>query len=228
MNAREPDELLFERLPVACGCAPFRVAGERTASQVNTFADRMSKALSELGFAFGALRRELLGHLFEIDGSRSSRLELGGRARAVLSLPLESGLKPFVNALGDTELDDDGWLDNIGMIVTGKPMPGWTDDDVQLFRSRLSERLQLLHRLEAINFERLSCAVPNGSATRVTITQANGAELSRVIRVDTIQADNLRGIAERLITEAAEVVGDRVQAELGILAALLAQGPPDA
>ena len=97
MHAKEPDQLLFRELPVACGMQPFS-AGETDAERATQFFTLLRGSIAELQKAYDDLLRDLQALLLTaFDLSERSILEV--RAKAIVSFCVEPRLKAAVGYL---------------------------------------------------------------------------------------------------------------------------------
>src|SRR6185295_7198489 len=71
-EARSPDDLLFERLPLACGLPPFRADEPEGAARVDTFATALRDGLQELQDAYPRLIQTIASRIGAAFKLRSS------------------------------------------------------------------------------------------------------------------------------------------------------------
>ena len=154
LTAKEPDDLLFKDLPQACGVF-FIVSDEKTDSKtVRTFRANLIQALKEIQSAYDVLLsdcKELLHKAFSIRSDiEKTREDLRVRASYLSGQVTENLLKRFILAAAEEDNDDRSWLETILMIIADKPPRVWTDKDVTVFETKLTDISRRFKNLEAI------------------------------------------------------------------------------
>lgn len=199
-SASDPEQLLFESLPDAVGAARFTANGARV-DDIEIFVDAVIGALDELRALYPGLRDgliTLIGSELGTGGeAKHIRHALQGRFAALTSTPLETSLQPFLHALLDDALDDDGWAEYVGMLLLSKPPESWTDQDAEMARARATRLCQQLRHVESIHFDRRSAGTTGEGATalRVGVTHANGEDVSTVVHIDAAALADLDEVA---------------------------------
>ena len=187
LDAREPDALIFEQLPKAMGCPPFRADAASEASAVDGFFKRLQDALAELGGAYDILLNsieQLLVSAFALKQTNDElRRELASRAESLLAVTVETRLKGFLIRACDLGLDFTGWLEAIATFLANKPPSSWNDTDKAQFEVNLSELARKFHHFEAVSYENRPHAEqsPAGESIRIGITRPNQREQERVV-----------------------------------------------
>jgi hypothetical protein len=213
--AREPDKLLFNHLPEACGVAPFVVDDKRDKKEIGKFFRRLRESISELQHAYDNLLTEL-GKLLVVAFSLKStgiaaRLELQGRAQALPDLTVDPKLKSFLLRALDNELEYAEWLESLATLLGGKPPASWYDADVARYEMGLSEIRRAFHNVEALAFEIRKSGIDisrfEGEILRVGITVPQEPERQRVITISK---------QERSVIESAQGLLEQALADVGI------------
>lgn len=222
LEAREPDELLFRDLPRACGVAPFAAGRRPSDERASEFADHLQAAVTELSTAFASLRgfvrSQLADQLSLPPAMRDLRNDLRARARRLEGQVIDPSLRSFLFTAGDDHLDDEDWLEAIGLAVSDRPPASWRDDDVSKFVARLGEIAGLLGRVEALHFDALAAAGEGFLARRVSVTAPDGQERRTVVWVDGTKLVELAALADKVRAEARHLLGG--QGEEALLAVL--------
>ncbi|RKU28297.1 hypothetical protein C6495_15215 [Candidatus Poribacteria bacterium] len=218
LDAREPDALIFEQLPKAMGCPPFRADAAPEASAVkasphlmgrspDAFFKRLQDALAELGGAYDILLNsieQLLGSAFALKQvNEALRRELASRAESLLAVTVETRLKGFLIRACDLGLDFTGWLEAIATFLANKPPSSWNDTDTAQFEVNLSELARKFHHFEAVSYENRPHAEqsPAGESIRIGITRPNQREQERVVDLPSTtkeQASELERAIEKV------------------------------
>ncbi|MDP3893335.1 hypothetical protein [Nocardioides sp.] len=218
LRAREPDLLLFESLPEACGLPPITPGRPRTRAErakadalVDTYASRLSAALGELAGAFEATLSDcataLSDELSLRDAVPELREDLRVRARALTGEVLEPRLRSFLLTAAGIDLDDAGWLEAIALTVAGRPPAAWTDDDLARYHVNLHQLATTFQRVEALHFQAAARANDGFTARRIAITEPDGHETSEVVWLDHASADLVDELADDVLDRARGILG---------------------
>ncbi len=229
LTAREPDELLFTDLPRACGLTPFQRGGRGRGGDIALFARRLSLALDELRGAYLSQMTVAARHLaagFGVDLSSFDdlpklRSRLRNTAGPLLDIELiDRRLRAFVIAVCDSRNDDQAWLENILSLVAGLPAASWEDRDAARYQRTVRELGDQLRRLVALHTAASADEHDAGfNAHRITLTGADGRELTQVVWVDHRSQPDLDRVVETALTEAGELLGTLgAEALLAVLA----------
>jgi hypothetical protein len=191
--AREPDLLLFEDLPRACGADPFPPTSYEP-ERVAGFFQNLQAALSELQRAYDDLiaeLREMLLRAFGVSGPQV-RDVLRFRAQRVSEHAVEARLRAFVLHLADQQLDGVAWIEAIATMIAGKAPASWLDNDRARYEVVLSELVRNFRHIEALVFE-LSRHDPDrlpSDIIRIGVTDPHSKDLEAVVTVEA--ADGMR------------------------------------
>ena len=225
--AKEPDRLLFDMLPRACGLEPIP-AGDANDAKLRDFIQTLRRTLIELQRAYDDLLADVRAQVFKAFGaSDDARQELQERAGALLPHCIEGRLKAFVHQLQDTGLNDHASIEAIGSLLVGKPPKAWTDVDRARFEIVLAELTRAFRHLEALVFEELR-RTRTGSRPiqlfRIGVSDRHSREYESVVSVDARDEGTL-GEAVVGLTRSLEVTGlaQRPQLALAALAILSRQ-----
>ena len=206
LEAVEPDNLLFDRLP-GCFSLPSVPADAERYPEEDTYADRLGSALDELRGRYAKLEEELLALLLGFAAERT-RLAVSGQAAALDGEVLDPAVDAFVRALkGDPEKNDAGWISNIATVLSKKAPTEWTDRDLARFEREMRVQVAAFQRLLALHVDGRAGGGGPFQAFRVTVTRSDGREHDRLVALD--EAD--RPIAERILDDALA----RLESELG-------------
>ena len=111
---------------------------------------------------------------------------------------IEPRLKSFILASTAKESDNTSWLESVLLIISNKPPKSWTDEDVIIFETKLSDIARRFMNLEALQKE---MAIPNEGidARRVTVTYPDGDEIHQMLWIDREKQENIDRIADKII-----------------------------
>jgi hypothetical protein len=210
LNAREPDVLLFETLPQACGLDPVPTRRPRAAEGrvvadrlVEDYARRLAAALSELSGAFEATLTDCATALSDELGLRDSlaelREDLRGRARTISGQVIEPRLRSLLLTAIAAELDDTSWMEAVALNVSGRPPAAWSDDDLARYHVNLHQLAATFQRVEALHFDNTAPANDGFTARRIAVTDPDGTETSTVVWTDHHTVDVLDEVVDEAL-----------------------------
>ncbi len=204
-SAQEPALMLFRDLPAACALAPFgaRRSG-RDGKRVQTYVGALRSSLGELRAAYpdllGRLRDNVLAKL-QVEGPLdAARSSLASAAKALLVAVRDPDLKTLCHRFADTALPDSEWLESLGSLVCAKPPSKWIGSDEEVFLGKFGYLAERFRQTEGLVFPAQRAG--QGKALRVSITQQDGSEVDRVIRLaagDEEEAKTLEAVFSELL-----------------------------
>ncbi len=219
-NAQEPDELIFNSLPVACGMEPI-INGESEDGAIiaKEFKSKLVKVLHEIQTAYEALLAHCHSLLFEAfkvkeveDDRERLRENLRVRASYIVNGCLESVLKRFATAATDRVASDNAWLESLLMIVSDKPAAFWLDNDVVAFEMKLGDLARRFVNLEALQKGMEAISKPKGfDAKRVTLSNPDGHEVHRLLWIDPEDREHLNVAIKEILSKPMFKDSDRLK-----------------
>ncbi|MEI6064545.1 MAG: hypothetical protein WCQ26_08130, partial [Pseudanabaena sp. ELA748] len=217
-KAQEPDVLLFQSLPVACGIAAI-VAGQADDGTIaKQFKGKLVQVLHEVQTTYDRLLADCQNLLHEAFGVRRNseklREDLQVRASYLVESCLERTLRRFVLAAADETADDQRWLESLLMIVVDKPAESWTDADMTSFEPKLSDLARRFINLEALQKGMVASKNQGFDARRITIARPDGQEVHRLVWLDREDSDRLEPLVEKILSEEGMRGSDRLQQAL--------------
>jgi hypothetical protein len=231
LTAREPDAFLFRDLPVACDLMPLSNDRGGAEKDVALFTNRLREALGELQDSY-SVRLARIGEALAVELNLSktvSRLRAGlsVRAETLEGKVLDPKLRAFLYNASDIGLDDESWLEALGLAVADRPPAAWRDDDAARFQTNLQALVAAFRRVEALHFEAAAVATTEGfTASRLTLTAPDGHESSRVVYVDDASREKLERVAKDALLSATAQAGPQgCDALLALVADLVLATP---
>ncbi len=223
LNTREPETLLFDSLPRACGLTPFTGSGHGRTDDIDLLRERLAAALEELRGCYRELLEELSESLsVELrlsDDLAILRVELRGQVVPLTDTLLEPWLRSFVLLANQIELDDEAWLEAVANNLTTRPAAAWRDEDVARFDIELRATAASYRRVLALHYEALAATQAGFDAHRVTMTNPDGSEHSSVVWVDHSMRPHIELIVAQARASATALLGARgAEALLALLA----------
>jgi hypothetical protein len=184
-EARAPDELLFERLPLALGQQPFEVDDSEDSARVKSFTGALGACLQELQGAYPALLQQIgeaIGSAFGLRASGSgAREELHARHQLIAERSNDSLVRALGVRLETADGGEQAWLESIAALVAKRPPDQWADSDLATFRIALAELARRFRSAEELAL--VAQSVP-AEAPLLRIGLANGhGEVSKVLHL---------------------------------------------
>jgi hypothetical protein len=184
-EARSPDELLFERLPQACGLATFRADEPEGEARVDVFATILREGLQELQEAYPRLIRAITSRIGAAFGLRSSgagaRAELQARHTLIAETTNDTLLRALGVRLETADPEGDAWVESLAALVARRPPELWGDDDLPAFEVAVAD---LGRRFRAAEELAVAASAVPAEALLLRVGLSNGhGELSRVLHV---------------------------------------------
>lgn len=217
-TAQEPDVLLFQTLPVACGLTAIAPNQEDDGTTAKQFKGKLVQILQEVQTAYDRLLTDcqsLLHDAFAVRrGDEKLREDLRVRASYLTDNCSERLLKRFVLAAADETVDDRQWLESLLMIVVDKPAESWTDVDVRNFEPKLTDLARRFMNLEALQKGMVASKNKGFDARRITIARPDGQEVHQLIWLDPEDSDRLELLVEKILSEEGMQGSDRLQQAL--------------
>lgn len=195
LAARDPDQILFHDLPIACGFEPFTTS-KASPGSVRQFFHELQSGFSELQRCYDDLLQQLqqlLYHAFDIKGN-NARMIVQQRATTVANYAVEPRMKAFIMHLCADDLEDVPWIEAVGSLLAGKPPKLWNDADRAKYEVGVSELSRTLRHIEALVFELTRSEVAKDASVevfRIGITDRHSKELEAVVSVTAADADLL-------------------------------------
>lgn len=230
-SAREPDQLLFVDLPVACEVAPFEADRPANDQRAKEFASRLWAAAAELESAYPNLLAKINDGLvreFGVPATVSLRQGLRGRAALLVDAVLDPKLRSPLQMACNESLEDQEWLEAMAMTIGDKPPQDWRDEDLDNFGHSLRAVATSFARVEALHFDRRAVGHEGFDARRVTVTSPDGTEVSRVVYVNDQAEDAVEAVVDSAVSELEAWLGEEAgPALIAVLARRMYQSVAD-
>jgi hypothetical protein len=203
-EARSPDELLFERLPLACGLPPFRADETEGEVRVDTFAAALRESLQELQEAYPRLIGTIAARIGTAFGLRLSgaaaRAELQARHALIAETTNDTQIRALGVRLETADPGGDAWVESLAALVAKRPPELWGDADLPAFEVAVAD---LGRRFRAAEELAVAARAVPAEAPLLRVGLANGhGELSRVLHVAAADA-----AVQRLRAELKDTLG---------------------
>lgn len=187
LAARDPDQILFHDLPIACRFEPFD-ATKAGPARVHKFFHELQLGFVELQKCYDDLLsrlQQLLYQALDIKDA-NARAALQRRAAAIGEYAIEPRTKAFIMHLCAEDLEEVPWIEAIGALLAGKPPKAWNDADRARYEVTISELSRNLKHIEALVFELARSEVARDTAAevfRIGITDRHSKELEAVVSI---------------------------------------------
>ena len=220
----EPDTLIFQALPQACGLEPILETEGEDGTIAKTLRVRLVDALREINSAYDRLLtdcRQLLYNAFGLRGDGEKlREDLRYRSEQLLGSVLEPSLRRFAQAALDRNTSaqasssDRQWLEAVVMVIADKPAESWKDEDVTRFELTLSDLSRRFKNLEALQAEVRANPVGGFESRRITVTRPDGSEIHQMVWVEQAQQEKVDPLIDQLLQDCPEKLQQALLARL--------------
>ncbi|MFW9890107.1 MAG: hypothetical protein ACFFER_18140, partial [Candidatus Thorarchaeota archaeon] len=203
LNAKDPDILLFNTLPQACGFSFIDANATKNSSIVKSFRKKLIQALQELQSTYDNVLAQCKSLMCDALSVKKDLKELRGYLSAITSrvnastAVIELNLKRFIQAAINADLDDRAWLESLFMVISDKPVASWSDKDIISFEIKLGEIIRRFKNIEAI----IDLEIEAGrgfEAKKVTITHHDGKEFNEVLWIEPSEKERIATIAKEI------------------------------
>lgn len=216
LDSRDPDDLVFRRLPLAVGAHPIEAGGlvdrdvdHDTALQA---ARDVVAALAEItGFQLDQRVRALMSiaAAFRLPNALPElRAQFRTRVvglRDVLGDPVLRGL---VSHVLNQDLDDEDWVDPLIIRISGASLSNWTDAQAERFDVQAREMARALDRVAYLQQPALADVETSGQTAQVvTVTRADGSEDSALVAIPDHLGDDAARLVEEILSKADSLLG---------------------
>jgi hypothetical protein len=187
LAARDPDQILFYDLPMACEFDPFE-SQKMSERRVRTFFHELHGAFAELQRCYDDLLsrlQQMLFQVFDLSGANARAL-LQQRTAALADYAVEPRMRAFIMHLCADDLETAAWIEAIGALLAGKPPKSWNDADRARYEVSVAELSRSLKHIEALAFELSRPSVArdaDAEVYRIGITDHHSKEIEAVVSV---------------------------------------------
>lgn len=206
LNAKDPDILLFNSLPQACGVSFIDANASRDNAIVKSFRKKLIKALQELQSAYDNVLAQCKLLLCDALSVKKDLQELREYLSAITNRVntntevIELNLKRFIQAAINKDLADKAWLESLLMVISDKPVASWSDKDIISFEVKLGDIIRRFKNIEAI----IDLGIEAGKgfeAKKVTIAHHNGEEFNEVLWIEPSEKESLAATVKKIKNE---------------------------
>jgi len=183
IHAREPDVLLFQDLPKACGLNVEKNTA-MSKDEAKKFRSILVLALREINSAHETLLmkcKELMCEAFAYDGSKDEFAEYLKYRAELLGECAEPRLKSFIGAIVEQPTNENSWIESIAFIVQDKAPKFWSDLDFIQFEDNLITLVNRFNSLEALRLCMKDSPGSDFDARRITLTKPGGEGIDEVV-----------------------------------------------
>jgi hypothetical protein len=203
-ETREPDDLLFNSLPVACDLPPIGMGEADNGTTAKTLRKYLGQSFRELQGAYDESLKTCRGLLYEAFRLRQDednlRDDLYFRSSKLMGKILQPLLNRFVGAAMDKKAGDREWLEAILMVVGDKPPQSWNDGDMAAFEVKLGDLARQFKNLEALQANVEARGDSHGfEARRITVTRPDGEETNQIVWIASESEAKLENLVEEVL-----------------------------
>jgi len=223
--ATEPDDLLFSKIPKAFKLKPITGKTAIESPDIRETALRLTEVCNELKGAYPELLREIRGAVAKQigPGCNPLRESLSTRASELSEKIIDPQVSRLVSALIAGIPDEDAWLTNVAMKLSGAPPEGWTDEDRKRFFVTVAEVGRAFQRIYALNAE-LSEGEDGSDAYRQIVTRADGKEDIKILTITDEARIAGNPILDSAVKKVVSQLGLTAEGARAVLRRLLAEG----
>ncbi|MFV9507729.1 MAG: ATP-binding protein [Oscillochloridaceae bacterium umkhey_bin13] len=157
LEARAPDQLLFEELPAACGLPPFPSEGSFDEASVEQFFVALRTGLEEIQQAYTVLLTELQELIRQAFGALATssddlRNEIAQRYEQIAAVTSDTQIRALGIRLHNAGTEK-AWIESVAALVIQKPPSVWHDSDLQSFMTQLADlgrRFRLVEQVAVV------------------------------------------------------------------------------
>jgi hypothetical protein len=205
-DAKDPDRLVFDELPRACGIAGRIAVDDRDDGLAVLYVDRLRLVIDELRRSYDVLLAGIESSLFMAFNAPSERGRdwVCERASRVASIAMEPRLRGIVSLLMGRETADRWrWIEALATMVSGKPPRSWYDIDRERFEIGLTEIARAFRHAEVLADADV-LGGGNGSTAaimRIGVTTRGARDLEAVVTVPDSHQDQVSRVAAAVRAE---------------------------
>jgi len=206
LNPSDPNTMLFEDIPNACGVSlemDNTAAGKRlknTGQSTDQYVDQLTKGLTELRTAYVSkledIHQLLLKSLKVTNVDNALSTVLHTRAKAIHGLTGDLRLDGFATHLSEYSQTTE-WLERVAGFAAKKPCRDWIDSDLNIASLEISDLCTRFQRAEAL-IETMGRPIGAEALTLVIGTGAKTEALMKTVTVPTECRDEIVQISEKL------------------------------
>jgi len=208
-KAQEPDVLLFQSLPIACGLEAIASGPADNDKLAKQFKDKLVQVLKEIQLAYDRQLAQCQKFLHDAFGVRGSdeqlREDLRVRASYLADTCLEHTLKRLILAAADDSSEDKAWLEALLMVIADKPAESWSDDDRERFELKVSDIARRFKHVEALQTDRDARGVDSFKGCRLAIAHQDGRELHQILWFDEQMETQADGLIDEFLNRHTEI-----------------------
>lgn len=226
-QAKSPAEMLFVKLPHACGYPEIdpKVTGKK---KLEGFSARLMKILRELSRAYPDLLKEQQDQislaLLNKEGLETGELRnLLGRYQGLDKFTIDKdGLRAFIRYICNRSHDDETWLEALLMFLGRRPSKKWTDtnrEGVDLRLTEYSRRLNDIRRLQFAYEGKRTKKIKDFDIILLRTMRHGKTENDEVVYIDSSHKKYIAETKEKMVRLLANLDGK--EAKLALLAELV-------
>ena len=202
VRAREPAQLIFDELPVACACPPFGLSNAADLPRVDDFVGTLETGLREIQNAYPALIERASATLAEQLSLPTAlpdlAAELRSRASLLEEVAVDPMLKSFALRASDDALAPDDLMTSLLTQLANKPPAEWADADEDQFL------VQVAHVARAFRSTESLLVGANGAGggqalIRLAVVRRGHAERDRVLPLRSKDEPRIAALRDRIL-----------------------------
>ena len=188
LMSREPEVLLFEKMPQAFGMNSFLKSKTVTEATVKDFTRKLEATLSEVTNSYPKLLKDIEKVLIDclptnIKEFNDIRAELKVISNRLSEVNIDKNLKPLFMYFQEDSYSREEWLAAIALATSGRPAITWDDEDFKNFKESYRLLFNKILRIESLYVEKRK-AKEGYRAVRITTTDQLGNEDYKIVDIN--------------------------------------------
>jgi len=230
-NARDPQQLLFQDIPVALGFpqVEYNKGDQSQISDATGLRKALWNALTELRDAFDMFVKKIRGHFVlamtdpttELRSFERLRQDLRNQTESLVKLCLDTDLKPMLAILTREKENDDDWLRQVCAIVMKKPVQSWQDADLDPFIVRLQELHERILQLRKLKRQSDKRSRDDDASHFIGISREDGSVAWKTVDMKAKHTDKIKDTLKHIQNWDTET---RVNLLVALLQSMAAKG----
>ncbi len=188
LMSREPEVLLYEKMPQALGMNSFLKRKNVSEATIKKFAKKLDKTLTEVINSYPKLLSNIEKVLSDslptkIKDFNDIRAELKTISNRLSDVNIDKNLKPLFMYFKEDSYNREDWLSAIALATTGRPPLTWDDDDFTNFKESYKLLFSKILRIESLYVEKRK-SKDGYKAIRITTTDQKGNEDYKIVDIN--------------------------------------------
>ena len=148
LNAKEPNKLIFNDIPIALGFKSYQNCN-------NSFFTALEKSINELDGNYSKLTKEIenfLFYSFELKPEEKNKKKLAQKFNKIEEFISDDELKIIANNIKIENLSYERWIERVATVINKRNVPkNWSDNDLADFKKKVMSTRNEIKSLELLH-----------------------------------------------------------------------------